>query len=159
MTRDPAAAARQERVAALRDAALAARANAYAPYSGFAVGAAVETMDGQRFAGCNVENAASPQSICAERNALSSAVAAGGRGVRRIYVIADPPSAPCGACRSVIAELGGPDAEVIVGSLDGTERVWRLAELLPDAFEMDAGIGRRLASDDGSADRGRGGPT
>lgn len=120
----------------LRDVALAARRNAYAPYSGFRVGAAVETEDGSIFGGGNVENVAYPQSICAERSAVASAVSAGHRRLRRVYVVADPAATPCGGCRSVIAEFGAPDTEIIVAGLDGAERRFRLDELLPQAFEM-----------------------
>ncbi|MDQ4075106.1 MAG: cytidine deaminase [Chloroflexota bacterium] len=120
----------------LREVALAARENAYAPYSNFRVGAAVEVEDGMVFGGANVENVAHPQAICAERSAIVSAVSAGHRKIRRVYVVAEPASAPCGGCRSVIAEFGTPDTEIIVGNLQGQEARMTLSELLPHAFEM-----------------------
>ncbi len=120
----------------LRRAALAARANAYAPYSRFAVGAAVEMADGTIYNGANVENVASPQGLCAERSAIVAAVSAGHRQVRRIYVVAEPAASPCGGCRSVIAEFGDADTEIIVANPQGQECRFRLADLLPHAFEL-----------------------
>lgn len=122
----------------LRGAALAARENAHAPYSRFAVGAAVEADTGEIFAGCNVENIAYPQSICAERNAVTTAATAGVRRLRRVYVVADPASAPCGGCRSVLAEFGSEATEVMLGDPAGAEQLLTLGELLPHSFEMTA---------------------
>jgi cytidine deaminase len=122
----------------LREAALAARAHAHAPYSRFPVGAAVEAEDGRVFAGCNVENIAFPQSICAERNAVTTAATAGVRRLRRVYVVADPAAAPCGGCRSVLAEFGTEGTEVMIGDSAGGERLTTLGELLPQSFEMTA---------------------
>src|SRR5918911_332919 len=87
--------------------AIAARERAYCPYSGFAVGAAALTASGRIFPGCNVENAAYPATVCAERTALLSAYAAGEREIVAIAVIADTPGpvSPCGTCRQVILEL------------------------------------------------------
>lgn len=120
--------------------AMRARDRAYAPYSGFPVGAAVETADGSVFVGCNVENRAYPQTLCAERNAIGAAIAAGHKEIRRLYVVADPLATPCGACRSVIAELGSPDAEIVCATPSGESRTFTVDELLPFAFERDADI-------------------
>lgn len=123
----------------LRTVALQAHANAYAPYSHFHVGAAVEMADGSVFGGANVENAAYPQTICAERSAIVSAVAAGkgGKGtLKKVYVVADPMATPCGGCRSVMGEFGSHDTEIILANTQGQERVFTLKELLPFSFEL-----------------------
>jgi cytidine deaminase len=121
-------------VDALLAAARRARENAYAPYSGFQVGAAVESDVG-RFAGANVENAAYPTGTCAERNAAGAAVSAGARRIGAIVVttFAERPTPPCGQCRQFLHEFG-PAMLVISESRDGTRRRWRLTDLLPDAF-------------------------
>jgi len=115
-------------------AARAAQARAYAPYSNFRVGAALEAADGSVFSGCNVENASYGLTICAERAALSAAVSAGVRKFRRAVVVSDvdPPAAPCGACRQVLAEFG---LDLPVEGIGPSRSVtWRLSELLPVAF-------------------------
>lgn len=118
----------------LVDLARGAQARAYAPYSRYRVGAAVETVSGDVFVGCNVENASFGLTICAERVAVFAAVAAGARAFRTVVIVSDsePPAPPCGACRQVLAEFG-KDVEVqSVGPT--TKRVWRIGELLPEAF-------------------------
>lgn len=108
--------------------------HAYAPYSNFHVGAAIESADGRVFTGCNVESASYGLTICAERMALGAAVAAGARALKRVVVTTavDPPAAPCGACRQLLGEFGLTTEVFAVGP--ASERRWTLAELLPDAF-------------------------
>jgi cytidine deaminase len=117
----------------LEAAARAAQGKAYAPYSRYCVGAALEADDGAIYAGCNVENASYGLTICAERAAVAAAVAAGARTFRRIVVVSDsdPPGPPCGACRQVLAEFG--EFEVTAIGPTRTMR-WTVAELLPAAF-------------------------
>jgi cytidine deaminase len=115
-------------------AARKAQLQAYAPYSEFRVGAAIEAVDGRVFVGCNVENASYGLTMCAERAAVSAAVSAGARRFRRAVVVSDvdPPAAPCGACRQVLSEFG-PDLSIEgVGARSTTH--WQLSELLPAAF-------------------------
>ena len=121
-------------VEALLQAARRARERAYAPYSRFPVGAAVESDEGV-FAGANVENAAAPTGVCAERVAAASAVSAGARGIAAVAISsgAQRPTAPCGQCRQFLSEFG-PAMLVVSEAVDGTRRQWRLADLLPDAF-------------------------
>jgi cytidine deaminase len=120
-------------------AARAARERAYAPYSRFLVGAAVETDGGEVFSAPNIENASYPMSVCAERNAVAVAVAAGHRRIRTVAVVGsgETPTPPCGGCRQVLHEFGGPGLEVIVASPSGERRTFTLNELLPDAFGPD----------------------
>ncbi len=122
----------------LIDEARKARLKAYTPYSRFMVGAALETRDGTVFHGCNVENSSYGLTNCAERTAFFNAVAAGckpGDFVRLAVVGAtEGPIAPCGACRQVILELGGPDLEVILANMDDAVQVTNPALLLPGAF-------------------------
>ncbi len=118
-------------------AAVAARERAYAPYSRFLVGAAVRTEDGAVHAGCNVENAAYPQGVCAEAGAISAMVLAGGRRIAEMVVAgAGPgPVPPCGGCRQKLREFSGPGA--VVRMVDETGRTLvatTLAELLPLSF-------------------------
>ena len=120
----------------LLDTARAARAMAHAPYSGFAVGAALRTSSGRVFAGCNVENASYPEGICAETAAIADMVAAGERKIAAVCIIADSaePISPCGGCRQRLAEFAGPDLPVTMATLSGHAITHRLGELLPLAF-------------------------
>lgn len=124
----------------LIDAARSARQNAYAPYSNYPVGAAVEMADGSIYTGCNVENVAFPQSICAERVAIVKAVSEGRRTIRRLAVVTKDGGMPCGGCRSVIAQFAADDGEIFVASLDGDVRTFGIDELIPHAFERDASL-------------------
>lgn len=124
-----------DRPAALIDAALAARERAYAPYSEFTVGAALESVTGEVFTGCNVENSSFGLTICAERFAVGAAVAAGHREFSRVVVVSNGKASPCGACRQVLAEFG--DLEVIMVDERGEVlRTRRLEELLPEQFKL-----------------------
>jgi cytidine deaminase len=121
---------------ALIDAARAARELAYIPYSRFAVGAAVLTASGRVFPGCNIENAAYPATVCAERTALFNAYAAGEREILAIAVVADTsgPVSPCGTCRQVIHELA-PQATVLLANMGAALRITSPQALLPDGFD------------------------
>ena len=124
---------------ALIEAARAARERAHAPYSRFRVGAALLGADGRVHAGCNVENASYGLCNCAERGAFFNAIAAGARAgdFIRLAVIGATPGqiAPCGACRQVMHELGGPGLEVLLANLDGAVAVTTAGALLPGAFD------------------------
>ncbi len=115
-------------------AAMAARQNAYAPYSKFAVGAAVRTMDGTIFTGCNIENASYGLSICAERNAIFAAVSNGYNDLTTLCVVADTekPVSPCGACRQVMVEFN--IKEVWLTNCAGENKKMTMTELLPVSF-------------------------
>jgi cytidine deaminase len=115
----------------LMSAATEARLRAYAPYSKFLVGAALIAKDGRIFTGCNVENLSYGLTICAERNALFAAVAAGVKEFAAIAIVADTrePISPCGACRQVMAEFG--DFRIISATLDGKVFASTVGELLP----------------------------
>lgn len=116
--------------------AVAARQNAYAPYSGFSVGAALLAVDGQVYTGVNVENASYGLTTCAERTAVTKAISEGAREFRAIAVVGpedDVPCAPCGSCRQVLHEAG-PRMLVVMPGGGGDSRVTPLSELLPGAF-------------------------
>jgi cytidine deaminase len=118
-------------------AAAAARVHAYAPYSGYAVGAALETTSGRVFTGANVENASYGLTLCAERVALVKAVSEGERAFARVAVVGEGAQPfPCGACRQALAEFA-PDLEVLIRGSEGLARR-RLSELLPEPFRMTA---------------------
>jgi cytidine deaminase len=120
----------------LLHAARQAQARAYAPYSHFAVGAAVLDDQGRIHAGCNVENAAYPEGLCAEAGAFSAMVLAGGRRVRALAVVGDGAAlvTPCGGCRQKLREFGAPDTPVLVGDRVQLRARFTLAQLLPDSF-------------------------
>ena len=119
----------------LRERALGAMARAYAPYSGFRVGAALLAADGSITEGCNVENASFPAGICAERGAVAAAVARGNRDFESIMIAteAEEPTPPCGICRQVLEEFS-PQLLVVSVTTGGREARWSLEELLPRAF-------------------------
>jgi cytidine deaminase len=123
-------------IADLIAAAAAARANAYAPYSGFAVGAAIRAADGSLYAGANVENAAYPQGQCAEASAIGAMIAAGGRRIGEMVVLADGAAlcSPCGGCRQRIREFAEPGTRIHLCGPEGLRRTVTLGELLPLAF-------------------------
>ncbi|WP_083098356.1 cytidine deaminase [Pseudophaeobacter leonis] len=121
----------------LKDAALAVRKNAHAPYSNFLVGAALRSASGTIYVGCNVENVAYPEGTCAEAGAIAAMVAAGERELAEVYVVADSPAPvpPCGGCRQKLKEFGAGDVRVTMGTVAGLERETTIAELLPGAFD------------------------
>lgn len=116
----------------LLNKSIEAAKRAYAPYSKFLVGAVLATKDGQLFEGCNVENVSFGLTICAERNAVFAAVAAGYREFTKIVIATDlpEPASPCGACRQVLCEFN-PDIEIVLGTFGGKMVSHRLSELLP----------------------------
>jgi cytidine deaminase len=120
----------------LVEAARAVRERAHAAYSGFKVGAALESTDGSVSIGCNVENATYGLTVCAERSAIFRAIADGQRSFTRIAVVADTgqPTPPCGACRQIIWEFCG-DIEVILANLERVTARYRVSQLLPVPFD------------------------
>ena len=121
----------------LREAALAVRENAHAPYSGFKVGAALRGASGTVYRGCNVENVAYPEGTCAEAGAIAAMVAAGETSFTEAYVVAGSPLpvTPCGGCRQKLAEFGAGDVVVTMATVDGVEERLSIAALLPGAFD------------------------
>ncbi|HHX73460.1 MAG TPA: cytidine deaminase [Firmicutes bacterium] len=119
----------------LLEAAAAVRRHAYAPYSRFPVGAALQTADGMIFTGCNIENVSFGLTVCAERVACFAAVAAGQKEPVALALVADTPEppVPCGACRQVLHEFS-PAMWIVCAGLNGQKRIFRLSELLPEAF-------------------------
>ncbi len=120
----------------LYDAAVAARKNAYIPYSHFAVGAAVRCANGKIYTGCNIENASYGLCVCGERNAMFSAVGAGERELETLCVVADTlkPVSPCGACRQVMSEF--KIKTIILANLKGECKICTLEDLLPYGFSL-----------------------
>jgi cytidine deaminase len=119
--------------------AVQARQRAYAPYSNFPVGAALLGRSGRVFTGCNVENAAYPLTTCAERTAVTKAVSEGESSFEAIAVVTATGATPCGACRQILREFGGPDGDlrVIVADLEGNNRIYTIDQLLPASFTPD----------------------
>lgn len=120
----------------LVECAMRARENAYAPYSNFKVGAALETSNGRVFTGCNVENATYGLTVCAERVALWKAISEGEREFSAIAVVTESerPASPCGACRQLLWEFCG-DIDVILANLERREESRRLRDLFPYPFD------------------------
>ncbi|HVX40107.1 MAG TPA: cytidine deaminase [Gemmatimonadaceae bacterium] len=139
-TREPVEPAGDERTqTVLRERALSAMERAYAPYSGFRVGAALLASDGSITEGCNIENASFPATICAERSAVAAAVSRGNRSFDAVVIAteAEEPTPPCGVCRQVLIEFA-PRLTVVSVTRSGREARWTLDELLPKAFTPDS---------------------
>ncbi len=122
------------RIEELKEKALSVLNNAYAPYSGIRVAAAVEAEDGSVYLGVNVENASLGLTICAERAAVAAMITAGRRKIRRVVIVSSTPEPlpPCGACRQVLAEFSDEDTVVASFSAVTEKRMeWRLGELAP----------------------------
>ncbi len=110
---------------------------AYAPYSNYPVGAAVLTSDGQIFTGCNVENAVYPLTLCAERVAITKAISEGASHLNALAVVTRNGGTPCGACRQVMREFGGPDMRIFISDINGNYRQHKLEQLLPESFSAE----------------------
>lgn len=124
--------------------AMMARKNSYCPYSGYAVGACVQTADGRNFSGCNMENASYGLTICAERIAIGKAVSEGAERIVAIAIAGGKKDAdvldeafPCGACRQVLREFGSDDMQIIVAKSETEYRIFTLGELYPESFGPD----------------------
>ena len=129
-------AGKESSIAELFAAALAVQANAHVPYSKYPVGAAVRAASGRVYAGCNVENAAYPQGLCAEAAAIAAMVTAGEREIVEILTVAegDQLATSCGGCRQKIREFAGPGALIHAAGPEGVRRTFTLDELLPFSF-------------------------
>ena len=135
----------EELIVTLLINAFEARTFSYSPYSGYAVGAAILTDDGEVFRGCNVENSSYGATICAERCAALKAVSEGKKKFKAIAIVGAPKDAsevndyayPCGICRQFLSEFGGGDMTVIVGKSIDDRKIYKLSELLPEAFSSD----------------------
>lgn len=115
--------------------ARSARRNAYVPYSHYAVGAAVIAASGRVYSGCNVENAAYPTSLCAERVAIFKAVSEGERKLVALAVVTSNAGSPCGACRQVFSEFADDDAVILLAAARGKRRKnFTMKQILPDRF-------------------------
>jgi cytidine deaminase len=127
----------QQQIDALLETAKVYRLRAYAPYSGFKVGAAVLTASGRLYGGCNVENASHPAGRCAEQTAVQKAVSEGETELLAVAALADGTGVclPCGVCRQVLGEFN-PDMWVVMANLSGAVEVVRLSELMPRPFRM-----------------------
>ncbi len=135
----------------LVELARSARANAYAPYSRYAVGAAVRTTDGRIFAGCNIENASYGLSVCAERVAVFRAVAEGISQIVAVAVVTENGATPCGACRQVLMEFAEDPARcpILIATPEAVLARYTLTELLPHAFCLSSPRARAGASEEG----------
>ena len=120
----------------LVEAAIAVRENAYAPFSSFKVGSAIEMEDGEVIDGCNVESASFGLTVCAERVAIWKAISQGKRKIKHIAVVADTEelTPPCGVCRQIIWEFGG-DIPVTMANLKGKTETVQMKDFLPRAFD------------------------
>lgn len=121
----------------LIDLAKKSRDHSHSPYSGKKVGAAIRTADGRTYGGCNVENSSFGATVCAERVAIQTAVAAQGKfSLAEVVVVTDarPPWTPCGMCRQVMVEFGAADTRITCTNLQGDSQSYRLGDLLPEAF-------------------------
>ncbi len=125
-------------VKTLIERALAAKEQAYVPFSHFRVGAALEAADGTIYTGCNVENSSFGATNCAERTAIFKAVSDGVREVRQLAVVSDDEDfcSPCGICRQVMAEFATPDFLVHLARPDGQYKSFTLEQILPEAFRL-----------------------
>lgn len=132
---------REQLVAAAR----AVREHAYAPYSHYHVGAAVQVADRRIFTGVNVENAVYPLTICAERAAIFTAVSSGARQIVAAAVVTSNGGTPCGSCRQVLREFGTPEMPVLIARPEGDYRELTLGELLPESFSaQDLAVAQQL---------------
>ena len=118
----------------LRQKAMDASANAYSPYSNAKVGSAIIMSDGSIYSGCNIENASYGGTICAERVAILKAVSENKMQIEKVYVYTKEGWPPCGMCRQVMSEFAGPAMEVIIGDVDGTEKIMKFSDLMPLSF-------------------------
>ncbi|RCX13846.1 cytidine deaminase [Anaerobacterium chartisolvens] len=123
---------------ALLKHAFRAKEYAYAPYSGFKVGAALITAGGRVYTGANIENASYGATCCAERTAVFSAVSCGDRKIAAIAIASDSENTifPCGICRQVLTEFGDGEMDIVCGKRNGEYTVYKLHELIPQAFEL-----------------------